>query len=52
MEKSVTGMFDNEHWAAVFSYKIINSDQMIALCNHLQKEDLMFFFGGIGLHVQ
>lgn len=48
----MTGMFDNEHWAAVFSYEIIHSDQMFALCKHLQKEDLIFFFGGVGLHIQ
>ena len=52
MEKPFTRMFDNEKWAAVFSYEIIFSDQMIALCNHLQKEEIMFFFGKAGLHIQ
>ena len=52
LNTSVTGMFSNKSWASLWKIKFIQPQEMKNLIKYLDDNDLIYFFGSAGIHIQ
>lgn len=52
LKTNLTNMYTNKQWASVWIINFMNEQDMKNLIKYLDDNDLCYFFGTVGIHIQ